>query len=106
MLKVRAMACLSVFKDGRYVVCTNRLFPTSDLGSTWTFEILEKDAASLKSRLGKVEEFHVDSAGTFSGVLRQLEVRPSTHPGLARLRDRATMYGVITVHKIVSRAKH
>jgi hypothetical protein len=53
------MACLSVLKEKVYVVCANPIFPTPDLGNTLAFEVLEKDASSLKSRLGEADECYV-----------------------------------------------
>ena len=100
------MACLSVQKDKVYVICANPIFPTSELGSTLTFEVLEKDASSLKSRLGEPDEYYIDSVGTFFGILQSLEPRPSTHPGLGMLRDKATLHGVMQVHRTISRAQH
>lgn len=97
------MASLSILKDGIYVVCANPIFPTSELGTTLAFEILESDAAWLKSRIDTPEEYYINSIGTFVGVLQSLELRPSVHPGLALLRDKATLSGVMAVHKIVSR---
>jgi hypothetical protein len=98
------MACLSVLRDGIYVICANPIFPTSELATTLAFEILESDAAALKLRLDKMEEYYIDSIGTFVGILQRLETRPSTHPGLALLRDKPSLSGVMAVHKIVSRA--
>jgi hypothetical protein len=100
------MACLSVLKDKIYVVCANPIFPVSELGSTFAFEVFEQDAAALKLRLGKPDEYYIDSVGTFFGILESLEPRPSTHPGLALLRDKATLHGVMQVHRTISLAKH
>jgi hypothetical protein len=100
------MACLSILKDKVYVVCANPIFPTSDLGNTLAFEVLENDASSLKSLLGEADEYYIDSVGTFFGVLQSLEPRQSTHPGLAMLRDKTTLHGVMQVHKTISLAKH
>jgi hypothetical protein len=100
------MACLSVLRDKVYVVCANPIFPTSDLGNSFTFEVLEKGASGLKSRVGEADEYYIDSIGTFFGILQSLEPRPSTHPGLAMLRDKATLHGLMRVHRTISRAKH
>ena len=54
-------------------------------------------------RLEKLKDYYIDSIRTFVGVLRSLEARTSTHPGLALLRDNATLAGVMDVHRIVSR---
>ena len=100
------MACLSVLQDKIYAVCANPVFPISDLGSTFAFEVFEEDAVSLKLRLGKPDEYYIDSVGTFFGVLQSLEPRPSTHPGLSMLRDKPTLHGVMQVHRTISLAKH
>jgi hypothetical protein len=100
------MSCLSLLKDGIYVVCANPIFPTSDIGKTFTFEILETDASSLKDRLGEAQGYYINSIGTFFGVLESLDPRPSTHRGLAMLRDQATLHGVMQVHRTISLAKH
>ena len=100
------MACLSVLKGGIYVVCANPIFPVSEMGSTLAFEVFESDAASLKLRLETPNEYYVDSTGTFFGILKSLEKRTSTHPELALLRDKSTLYGVMDVHRVISRAVH
>jgi hypothetical protein len=98
------MACLSVSKDGVYVVCASPIFPVSEIGNTLAFEVFESGATSLKLRVGKPDEYFIDSVGTFFGVLKSLEKCVSTHPGLALLRHKNTLYGVMEVHKIISTA--
>ena len=55
------MACLPVFEDGIHVVCANPIFPTLEIGTSFTFEVLEADAGALKGYVGEVQHRHIDS---------------------------------------------
>jgi hypothetical protein len=96
------MAGLSVEDRGIFVVCANPIFPISDSGEEGkvTFEVFEQDATSLKLRLGKVESYCMDDGEPFFGELISLEACLSTHPGLAFLREKPTMRGVMKIHNI------
>jgi hypothetical protein len=100
------MTSLSVLEGGIYVVCANPIFPITDLGNIWVFEVLESDATDLKQRLGRMDEYCTGQDGTFTGVLEQIEMCSSTHPGLRLLREKPTLRGVMTIHKSVSQARH
>ena|ERR1700730_848237 len=100
------MAGLSVLKEGIFVVCANPIFPTSDVNNdTLTFEVFEADAASLKHRLGKIDQYCLDKE-PFFGELVSIEMCRSSHPALAHLRDKPTMRGVMTIHSALSHARH
>src|SRR5579863_6761522 len=89
---------LSVLDRGFFVTCANPVFPISDEGDRLTFEVLEKDATSLKQRLGKMDNYCLDD-GPFSGELISLELCRSTHIGLSLLRYEPTLRGVMKIHK-------
>lgn len=98
------MATLSVVDDGMLIVCANPVFPILDPNpgvNTITFEVFEADAASLKRRLGKVENYVLDGP-PFFGELISLESCQSTHPSLSLMRDRLTMRGVMKIHETLS----
>jgi hypothetical protein len=96
------MACLSIVGQGRpVVVVANPVFVTSPEDSRdstdLTFEVLEEDAAALGSLIGKAQFYILNSANPFWGQLRTLEPCESIHPGLAHLRHKTTLRGVLTV---------
>jgi|GEM_PF-1888256 len=101
------MSSLSTFtEDGIAIVCANPIFLTSEPefreGSQMTFEVFAADATSLKSRVGKLERYYLDSHPPFWAELTRLEPCESTHPGLARLRDTPTLRGVFTMRHVVT----
>jgi hypothetical protein len=95
------MSSLSILKEGVFVTCANPIYLTCDLdwrdGVTLSFEIFVADATSLKSRLGEVEQYCLDSQASFWGKLTILEPCQSTHPGLRLLRHKPTLRGVLTI---------
>jgi hypothetical protein len=93
------MAALSVLHDGMFVGCANPIFPISESEGSLIFEVLENDAALLKRRLGKIDEYCLNAGKPFSGKLESLEICQSTHQGLAYLRHKATMRAVMTIRK-------
>jgi hypothetical protein len=101
------MACLSVLVDGVFVVCSNPIFPISEVdGRKLIFEVFEDDAASLERRRGQIDEYCVDATEPFLGELVSLEMCQSTHPGLALLREKPTMRGETTIHKAPHGLRH
>ena len=98
-----SVAYLSVLDEtGVAVGCANPIFVVSDSGraqgARLVFEVFEEYAASLRPLLGKFEQFLIDPAeGLFFAQLTSLEPCRSTHPGLARMRDRATLRAVLTI---------
>jgi hypothetical protein len=98
------MACLSVQREGTtvFVVCANPVFPLSDgRDGAFEFEVFELDSTSLKNRLRKIDSYIVDNIPPFFGELVSLDLCQSTHPGLALLRDRPTLRGVIKIRGYV-----
>jgi hypothetical protein len=97
------MACLSVFKEGLFVICANSIFPTSDVdlraGATLTFEVFEGNATSLRLRLGEEHQYMLDGQA-FSGRLMKLEPCQSSHPGLSFLRDNPTLLGLLEISNL------
>ena len=96
------MTGLKVYNEGIMVSCADPIFLTSGLdyrlGAEITFEVLDVDALGLKRRLGKVEQYGIDSSRPpFSAVLTTLEPCQSTHSALSLERGRATMRGVLKV---------
>jgi hypothetical protein len=97
------MAYLSVLaEDGIIIGCANPIFVISDggrkKGAELVFEVFDKDAAGLRARLGKFDNYGVNpNQPLFSAKLTSLEPCESTHPGLALLRDRPTLQGILTI---------
>lgn len=97
---------LSIFRDGRppAVTVASPVFFTSptdslQIGAEITFEVSERDASALKPLVGKDEYYVINFETHFWARLKILEPCKSTHPGLALLRDRPTLRGVLTVFK-------
>jgi hypothetical protein len=95
------MSSLSVLKDGVFVTCTNPIFPTSSFdlkeGTTFTFEVFEADAASLKARLQTTEKYYLEGRPPFFGKLISLEPCQSTHPGVRLFQNKPTLCGVFSI---------
>jgi hypothetical protein len=96
------MACLSISRDGVFVICASPIFVTSrvDLtppGSALKFEVFAADATSLKPLIGQIECFMLDPAAPFMAELTTLEPCESTHAGLRLMRDAPTVRGVLTI---------
>ena len=97
------MASLSVLGEGGIVMgCANPIFIISDegrsKGAKLVFEVFEADASGLRARLGKLDQYGIDPRHLmFSAKLTSLEPCESTHPGLALLRDKPTLRGVLTI---------
>ena len=101
------MACLSVFDRDIFIVCANPIYPLSDLTSgILSFEVLEVDAVMLKRRLGKVEQYHIDSEPEFYGTVTSIEKCQSMHPALSLMRDRPTVRVMLSVHQTESQVAH
>jgi hypothetical protein len=61
-------------------------------------EVFEVDAGELKSLVGAHRCFYIDeTSGAFWARLSSLEPCVSTHHGLALLRDKPTLQGVLIV---------
>lgn len=94
------MACLSIREDPIFAVCANPIFllgnPSWQEGVELTFEVFESDANYLRAQLGKVREYSLGQQ-PFMGRLESLDPCESTHPGLALMRETATLRGVLTI---------
>lgn len=97
------MADLCVLaEDGIIISCANPIFIISDGGrkkdAKLVFEVFDNSASGLRRRLGRSDNYGVDpNQPLFSAKLTSLEPCESTHPGLALLRDRPTLRGVLTI---------
>ncbi len=97
------MASLFVLSEHGVVVgCANPIFIISDggrkTGAKLVFEVFDNSARGLRRRLGKPDTYGIDpTQPLFSAILTSLEPCKSTHPGLALLRDRPTLRGVLTI---------
>ena len=72
---------------------------TLHAGSNIVFEVLESNVGSLEELVGRDEYFVLDANTHFHGRLQSLAPCSSTHQGLARMRERATLRGVISVSR-------
>jgi hypothetical protein len=97
---------LSIYRDGKgpAVMVAGAVFwtsPTASLinGSKVSFEVLETDVGTLKKLVGSGQYFVADSETHFFGRLDSLEPCVSTHTGLARMRDRPTLLGTVSVFR-------
>jgi hypothetical protein len=98
------MSALSIqLENGIFSICANPIFPISEfsasLGSQFVFEVFEADAHSLKFRIGQIDHFAMDGAAFWAKVT-SLEPCVSTHTGLALLREKPTMRGVLTLEPV------
>ena len=97
------MACLSILRErGPTTVAANPIFPLDALNvrgeGEFRFEVLDAAASQLKAIVGMHRCFYIDeTSGVFWAQLRSLEPCVSTHPGLALLRDKPTLRGVLVV---------
>src|SRR5271170_1066943 len=93
--------CLSVFSDPLFVLCASPIFVTSGVdltpGKSLTFEVFEANAAELRSRLGEIERYTLDSSSSFFAQLTTLEPCESAHSALSYLRNEPTLRGVLTI---------
>ena len=96
------MSCLSFKSDGLLVVAANPVFVISSndnefkRGSEVKFEVFEQDAGTLRPLIGADQLYAMDGM-TFLSRLNSLTPCKSTHPGLALLRDKATLRGVFSI---------
>ncbi len=97
------MACLFVYQagdglKGDFVVVANPVYVTSpiEVSSEVKFEVFEEAEISLKNLVGKIRYFRL-GVQAFWAELKTLDPCESTHPGLALLRDRKTLRGVLCV---------
>jgi hypothetical protein len=97
------MSCLSVFiSHGPARVVANPIFLFSRSekylpGDRLEFEVLEADAGSLKSLVGKRQYFVLEGAMPAWGELEELQPCVSSHPGLEYLRAKPTLRGVLSI---------
>ena len=102
------MACLSIVREGLgATIVANPIFVTSAIeklqtGAKLIFEVFEQDAAALGQLLGETRIYVLTPPGNFWGKLDILEPCQSTHPGLALLRHKPTLRGVLAVFEEVS----
>jgi hypothetical protein len=89
------MTSLSVIENGLpAIVVANPIFPLSTDQTRITFEILEDDAAALRRLVGRAAFYVID--GVSAAVrLKSLAACTSTHPGLALMREKPTLRGVL-----------
>jgi hypothetical protein len=92
------VACLSILRNdgGPVVVLANPIFPLSHTEAELIFEVFEADAAGLRALIGPSALLYLDK--TFWARLETLDPCTSTHPGLARLRAKATLRGRFTIY--------
>jgi|SRR6185437_3316550 len=89
------MATISkVIDRGPAVVLVNAAHITQDRSDMLEFEVLEANAGALKSCIG-AKQFLAFNGATFWGELVTLVSCSSTAPGLALLRNEATLRGTI-----------
>jgi hypothetical protein len=93
------MALSVIEHGGRAVVAANPIFVISESDTHLTFEVLKQDAAALIPLIGKSYNY-VYGSDPFWGQLKSLEPCESTHPGLALLREKATLRGVFLLMKL------
>ena len=99
------MACLSIIHDGGpATVAANPIFsldPIDPRGDAeFRFEVFEADAAELKTLVGEYRCFYIDSTdGVFWARLKSLEPCVSSHQGLALLRDKPILRGILVIVK-------
>jgi hypothetical protein len=105
------VGCLSVIENNRPPIkIAPSIFVISkpvsfENGSMLIFEVLETGAESLKSRVGMTLHYVFERQAVW-GRLESLEACDSSHPGLALMRDRATLRGVITFFGLEAAAIH
>ena len=91
------MATISkVINGGPAVVLVSAAHITQERSDMLEFEVLEADAGKLKGCVG-AKQFLALNGATFWGELVALAPCSSTAPGLARLRDKATLRGTIRI---------
>jgi hypothetical protein len=97
------MGVLSVFDDesGLMIGCANPIYLTSGLdyepGAEIVFEVDERDSSMLKARLGRREQYGIDtSKPPFFAVLTSLNPCRSTQFALLAL-ERPTLRAVLKV---------
>jgi hypothetical protein len=97
------MSALSIFKSDRttIILAANPIFLTSPLrtasGAEVTFEVFQVNAHRLQALIGSKQLYSLDHQ-LFWAELKSLQPSESTHPGLARLRDKPTLRGVFLMH--------
>lgn len=99
------MACLSVFRENKKgaVVAANPIYivyPPADLkrATLLKFEMLEADASMLSHMVGEYNYYAIGSDIAFWGILKSLVPCQSTASGLALLRDKPSLMGVIEMY--------
>ena len=99
------MACLAVYRameglKGHFVAVANPVYVTSPIeaegSSEVIFEVFEQAGIALKNLVGKIQYFRMGDQ-QFWAELKTLDPCESTHPGLALLRNRKTLRGVLRV---------
>ena len=96
---------LSLFRGNGLpsVVIANPIFPTSPVefnnGVGITLEVLERNSAVLKTLIGK-ERRYVFGTESFWARLDCLDLCDSTHQGLALLRDKETLKGLLVITRM------
>lgn len=102
------MACLSVVREGAgATIVASPILVTSPIeglrtGEKLIFEVLEQDAAGLRPLIGNAYIYALTPPSNFWGKLETLEPCESSHRGLALLRHKPTLRGVLAVFKEAS----
>jgi|WetSurMetagenome_2_1015567.scaffolds.fasta_scaffold79125_2 hypothetical protein len=92
------MALSVIEHGGRAVVVANPIFVISESDTKLTFDVLEHDSAALIPLIGKWQTY-AHGYNLFFGQLKSLDTCESTHPGLALLREKATLRAVFLIFK-------
>jgi hypothetical protein len=96
------MTTISIVRDGGQATNLASVFPVNELipdrAGEFVFEILERDGKGLERYFGQKHLLSLDGGQVFWGELMSLTPCASTVPGLALMRDRPTLRGVLLVH--------
>jgi hypothetical protein len=103
------LTCLSIVENGLPALAVaNPIFVISSIqelrdGTELIFEVFEDDAAALRPLVGQARYYALNSSSSW-GILKSLGPCDSTHPGLAHLRHKRTLRGVLaTFEEAVSK---
>lgn len=92
------MTAISKISEGQpATLLANPVYVTSHTRDQVEFEVLEADGAALRGFVGVLQLLALDGAVLW-GRLLSLEPCTSTAAGLAMLRDRQTLRGVLRVY--------
>lgn len=92
------MTALSRLLDSGPFVLLAHVFVTDRTPDTLKFEMLEVNGAGLRNHIGLKHQLSCDGGAPFWGELISLELCESTSPGLAFMRDRPTLKGLVRIY--------